>query len=103
LRGGRLAGAKNAGHGGGAVGELTLQIDYEGDEPVTVTAHVWSERQHVQFAWEPIRVEIAPGEQTVRLEAPDDRAVIEESRAQVWLASSDGHRAVGNFDVKCGR
>jgi hypothetical protein len=85
----------------GVVDELTLRTDYEGDEPVTVTAHVWSERQHVQFAWEPTRVRVVPGEQTVHLEAPDDRAVTKESRAQVWLASVDGRRAVENFDVVC--
>jgi hypothetical protein len=85
----------------GAVDELTLRVDYEGDEPATVTAHVWSERQHVQFAWEPTRVEIEPGEQTIHIEAPDERAVIEESRAQVWVASADGQRTVENIDVRC--
>jgi hypothetical protein len=85
----------------GAVAELTLRVDDEGDEPATVTAHVWSERQHVQFAWEPTRVRVVPGEQTVHLKAPDDRAVTKESRAQVWLASVDGRRAVENFDVEC--
>jgi hypothetical protein len=48
------------------VDELTLRVDHEGDEPMTVTAHVWAERQYVQFVWEPTRVET--GEQTVRIE-----------------------------------
>jgi hypothetical protein len=56
---------------------------------------------YVRESWESTRVEIEPCVQTVRLEEPDDRAVIEESRAQVWLARADGRRVVENFDVEC--
>lgn len=69
---------------------LTLRVEYHGDGPVTVTPHVWSARQHVQFSWGPDNLTLQPGSQTLRIEAADERAFIHEAPIQVWLA--DGQR-----------
>lgn len=85
----------------GTVDQLTLTVTYHGDEPRAVTPHVWSERQHVQFAWIPEQVWLEPGTQTVTITAPDARAVIDGERAQVYLVDGP-QRVVENFDVQCG-
>jgi len=83
----------------GAVTELTLHVGYEQAPMTTVTPHVWSSRQHVQFTWEPRDVRLFDGDQNVTISAPDERAFIEGDRAQVWLAVGQ-KRAIQNFEVR---
>lgn len=83
----------------GAVTALTLraELNREGMQPVT--PHVWSSRQHVQFTWDPSMTIIGDEPRTFRIEAPDDRAVIEGDRAQVYLAAGQ-QRVIENFEVR---
>lgn len=81
----------------GTVTALTLRIDAA--EPVVVTPHVWSAKQHVQFAWQPSTIRVT-GTETVRIRAPDPRAYIQSDRAQVWIADGQ-RRAIANFAVHC--
>jgi len=84
----------------GDVIELTLEVDYRGEVPVTVTPHVWSEHQHVQFAWSPQEIRLEPGTQTVAISAPEERAVINGigARGQIYLADGQ-RRAITNWGV----
>lgn len=82
-----------------AVTGLRLHISQESAPSLTVTPHVWSSRQHVQFAWEPTSITVYDGGQNVSISAPDDRAVIEGDRAQVYLAAGQ-QRAIENFEVR---
>jgi hypothetical protein len=83
----------------GAVTELTLRVGYEQAPMTTVTAHVWSSRQHVQFTWDRPDVRLFDGDQNITITAPDERAYIEGDRAQVYLATGQ-QRAIENFEVR---
>ena len=83
----------------GAVTDLRLHISQESAPSLTVTPHVWSSRQHVQFTWEPASITVYDGGKNVTISAPDDRAVIEGDQAQVWIAAGQ-ERAIENFEVR---
>lgn len=82
----------------GNVTALTLAVEYDGTQPVTVTPHVWSSKQHVQFPWQPESIQLEPGRQVVHITAPDPRAYIQSERGQVWLASGQ-QRSITNWEV----
>jgi hypothetical protein len=69
---------------------LVVEVDYHGDEPVTVTPHVWSSRQHVQHAWKPYNLTLQPGTNMIEFRSPNPHAPIRDDKAQLWLA--DGQR-----------
>jgi hypothetical protein len=83
----------------GAVTDLRLHISQESAPSLTVTPHVWSSRQHVQFTWDPASITVYDGGQNVTISAPDERAYIEGDRAQVWVAAGQ-QRAIENFEVR---
>jgi hypothetical protein len=83
----------------GAVTDIRLHISQESAPSLTVTPHVWSSRQHVQFAWDPASITVYDGGQNVTISAPDERAYIEGDRAQVWVAAGQ-QRAIENFEVR---
>lgn len=83
----------------GAVTELRLHIAQESAPVVTVTPHVWSSRQYVQFTWEPAEIQVFDGGRNVTISAPDERAHIEGDRAQIWIAAGQ-QRSIQNFEVR---
>jgi hypothetical protein len=83
----------------GAVTDLRLHISQESAPSLTVTPHVWSSRQHVQFTWEPSSITVYDGSQNVTISAPDERAVLNGDRGQVWIAAGQ-QRAIENFEVR---
>lgn len=82
----------------GQIYAVELSVAYHGDASVEATAHVWSSRSHVQFAWAPTRVNLTPGAQTVRLRAPRQRAAVAGDRAQVALNAGQ-QRAIVNWET----
>jgi len=83
----------------GAVTELRLHVSQESAPSLTVTPHVWSSKQHVQFAWDPESITVYDGGTNVTISAPDERAYIAGDRAQVWVAAGQ-QRAIENFEVR---
>jgi hypothetical protein len=83
----------------GVVTELRLHIAQESAPSLTVTPHVWSSKQHVQFPWTPESITVYDGGRNVTISAPDERAYIEGDRAQVWIAAGQ-ERAIENFEVR---
>lgn len=82
----------------GNVTALRIAVGYHGDRPVTVTPHVWSSQQHVQFSWTPQAIRLDPGENFVTISAPDERAYLAGDRAQVYLADGQ-RRAITNWEI----
>lgn len=78
------------GERGSNITALVVEVDYHGDEPITVTPHVWSSRQHVQHAWKPYNLTLQPGANMIEFRAPNPHAPIQSDKAQLWLA--DGQR-----------
>ncbi|WP_435067710.1 hypothetical protein [Haloplanus sp. C73] len=83
----------------GAVTALDLHIIQESAPSLTVTPHVWSSRQHVQFTWEPASITVYDGGTNVTISVPDERAYIEGDRAQVWISAGQ-QRSIENFKVR---
>lgn len=84
---------------GGEAASLLLNVQLHADDPMEVTVHTWSERNHVQIAWEPVRVELTPGPNWFWVRAPRERAYLDGSHAQVWVAA-DQQRAVENWRIE---
>lgn len=86
----------------GNITAVTVQVDYLGWEPTTVTPHIWSGKQHVQHTWSPENITLEPGVQTVQVEAPMALAEIKGRDAQLYLADGQ-RRVIENWRTKrCG-
>lgn len=83
----------------GGVMALDLRVSYHGATPTTVTAHVWSARQHVQYAWQPTRTTLRPGVQRLSIRAPDPRAQITAPPVQIALAAGQQRVIVNTAEV----
>lgn len=87
----------------GDIGEVTLRVEFRGEQPVTATPHVWSSKHHIQYAWAPEDVRLEPGAQTVTITAPRrDAAPTTGELVQVSFAAGQ-ERLITNFEAgECG-
>lgn len=84
----------------GNITAVTAAVTYHADRSTTVTAHVWSSKQHVQHSWSPQRIEIESGRTQIRFEPRSNRGYIRGDQAQI--AINDGQRrAIENWRVSC--
>jgi hypothetical protein len=79
---------------------VTLRVTYNSSEPITVHAHSWDSKRHIQHSWDPRNITLEPGTQTVTIRAPRPRAGIgPNSRAQVYLNHGQ-RRVIENWEVE---
>ncbi len=83
----------------GEIASLELSVEYSGEDPVEVTPHVWSTRSHIQLSWDPTKITLEPGVNTVEIEPPRPRGRVVGDYAQVYLADGQ-RRAIANWRVK---
>lgn len=77
----------------GDVASVTLRVSLQTNSAVTVHAHTWDQKRHVQHAWTPSNVTLEPGVSIVTFQAPNPEAAI-TGGAHTQLALNSGQKRV---------